>query len=236
MKTVRMDNDRLITSVARFQDDLFRNIKGIRESQSLYDDLALDEGDLAVAFAVEIATKPYSSSPLITRPFDYGTIVSHPFVKANWTGTRFSAGTLYGVWYGAQHLETTVYETVYHWRRFIMDSFPNEDRVIPGERRVCKVACLGVLIDLVGKEEEFPGLVDPSDYSFCQMVGKSFWDMKQQGLLARSARCNGVNIAIFTPDVLSDPRDYCYLTYKWNPAAGGPVTVERNFGEVWMMV
>ena len=28
---------------------------------------------------------------------------------------------------GALEIETTVYETLYHWRRFIQDSYPNPE-------------------------------------------------------------------------------------------------------------
>ena len=74
-------------------------------------------------------------APLITRPFDYGAVITYPFVPQNWHATRYSDGMRYGVWYGALELETTVRETVYHWHRFLTDSFPL-DREIVGERRV----------------------------------------------------------------------------------------------------
>ncbi|MCA3070301.1 MAG: hypothetical protein ING90_05205 [Rhodocyclaceae bacterium] len=38
-------------------------------------------------------------------------------------------------------LETTVYETAWHWYRFVMDSFACEQRTIVTERRVFNVRC-----------------------------------------------------------------------------------------------
>ena len=100
---------RLIERVVDFAGELVRNIKGIRVSQDLFDDLARDDADRAVAIAAEGATRIPSAEPLITRPFDYGTVITYPFVPHNWQATRYSDGLEYGVWYGALELETTVH-------------------------------------------------------------------------------------------------------------------------------
>jgi hypothetical protein len=123
----------LIEKVVGFRGDLVRNIKGIRETQDLFDDLASNAADRAAAISAETATRIPSDAPLITRPFDYGTVITYPFVDLNWHATRFSDGFEYGVWYGSLDLETTVYETIYHWHRFVMDSFAGDDREIIGE-------------------------------------------------------------------------------------------------------
>ena len=39
--------------------------------------------------------------------------------------TRFSEGTTYGVWYGARELDTTVYETAWHW--FMLANWRDDD-------------------------------------------------------------------------------------------------------------
>lgn len=227
----------LATTVRVLRDDvLFRNIKGIRESQSLFDDLADDDDDILAAIAAELHDKPDSDSPLITRPFDYVSVLTFPFVNKNWMATRFSAGTLYGVWYGAVEMETTVFESAYHWRRFVEDSFPDIDRVITGERRVFKVLCNGILVDLVGKEVQFPGLVDTTSYAFSNQVGEYLYKQGQNGLLSKSARCNGTTAAVFKPGILSDPKDVCYLTYKFNPARASRIAIERSVGTVWMKI
>jgi hypothetical protein len=89
---------------------------------------------------------------------------------------------------------------------------------------------------LVGKETAFPALVHPSDYSFTNMLGKYVREQNQNGLLAKSARCDGTNAAIFTPNILSNIRDYCFLTYIFSPAKGGPVRIERTRGKQMMLI
>ena len=80
--------EKLLRQVADYRGDLVRNIKGIRVSQDLFDDLARDPADRAVAIAAESATRLPSAAPLITRPFDYGTVITFPFVPQNWHATR----------------------------------------------------------------------------------------------------------------------------------------------------
>lgn len=223
----------LIRKVAVFDGDLMRNIKGIRVSQDLFDDLSAHASDRAVAVAAESAARTPSAAPLITRPFDYGTVITYPFVPHNWQATRYSDGLHYGVWYGALELETTVHETVYHWHRFVMDSFAALERDIVGERRVFQVHCDAVLIDLRDVAE--PRLTDRRDYSFTWQVGRFLSERGQSGLLARPARSSGTTAAIFRPVVLRDVRDLCFLTYRMNPARD-TVTVERTPGSVWLEI
>ena len=228
--------EQLLRQVVDFRGDLVRNIKGIRVSQDLFDDLAHDAGDRdadrAVAIAAEAATRTPSAAPLITRPFDYGTVITFPFVPENWHATRYSDGLGYGVWYGALELETTVRETLYHWHRFVTDSF-TLDREIVGERRVFQVRCEAILIDLRKAKE--PRLVDRNDYRFTQQLGSYLSQRAQSGLLAPSARGPGTAAAILRAEALSDVRDVCFLTYRMNPSHN-MATVERTPGETWLSI
>ena len=225
----------LITHAVDLHVDLVRNIKGIRVSQNLFDDLSDDPVDQAVALAAELASRLPSEAPLLTRPFDYGTALTYPFVDFNGHATRFSDGLDYGVWYGSLELDTTVYETVHHWREFITDSFPSEDRDIVAERRVLHVRCDAILIDLRSKERRERRLVERRDYRFTQALGRYLKQQNQNGLMVRSARCDGVNAAAFTPRVLSRARDLCFLTYRTNPTRD-LVRVERTPGRKWLEI
>jgi len=227
--------DDLVTAVVDLHDDLVRNIKGIRAAQSLFDDLSGNPDDRVVAVAAESAARIPSDAPLITRPFDYGAVITYPFVNYNAHGTRFSDGLDYGVWYGSLELETTVYETVHHWREFIADSFSTEDREIVGERRVYHARCDALLIDLRGKERRERRLLDRRDYRFTQQLGRYLKGQNQNGLLVHSARSGGMNAAIFRPGVLSRARDLCFLTYRTNPTQD-LVRVERSPGRKWLEV
>jgi hypothetical protein len=225
----------LVREVVDWHGDLVRNIKGIRVSQDLFDDIVRpgDEkrADLEVAIAAESATRIPSPAALITRPFDYGSVVTYPFVPQNWQATRYSDGLQYGVWYGALELETTVYETLYHWHRFVMDSFPELEREIVSERRIFQARCEAILIDLRRSAEA--RLVERKDYAFTQQFGRHLWQRAQTGLLAPAARADGTVAAILRPEALSAVRDVCFLTYHLNLKADR-ARVERTQGETWL--
>jgi hypothetical protein len=221
--------------VVPFAGELRRNIKTARVSQDLYDDLSADPADWRVALAAEARGRADTSAPVISRPFDYGSVITYSFDAARWHATRFSDGAGYGVWYGSLELETTVYETVYHWHRFLMDSYATEDRVIVGERRVFDVRCEAALVDLRGAEARYPGLRDRRSYAFTHQVGRSLQGAGFPGLLVVSARCDGVNAALFKPEPLSAVRHKTYLTYRCHPAEDR-VRVERAPGRRWLEI
>jgi len=85
-----------------------------------------------------------------------------------------------------------------------------------------------LFIDLRGKHDRFPGLIDKDDYTFTHALGEYLNRNNQSALLVQSARFNGINLAAFRPDVLSNPRHHSYLRYHWSP--GGPVQIEGADG------
>lgn len=215
-----------------FHDDLIRNIPGIRQSQNLFDDLSPDPTDWDIAISAEGAERIPTAAALISRPFDYGTVISYSFDSGNWQATRYSDGRTYGVWYGSLDVETTVHETAWHWYRFVLDSFAGEDREIVTERRVFDVRCDALLIDLRGKHAGYPDLVNRTSYSFTQQIGRYVYEQGLNGLLAQSARCDGTNAAIFKQERLSNVRDRTFLTYRLN-AVRDVFVVERTPGKKW---
>jgi RES domain len=223
----------LFASNIDFHRDLFRNIPGIRVSQDLFDDLSEDRSDWAIAIAAEGVDRILTSAALITRPFDYGSVISYSFESAHWQSTRFSDGTSYGVWYGSLELETTVHETACHWYRFVLDSFANEEREITTERRVFAVRCDALLIDLRGKHEDYPDLVRRDSYEFTHQVGRFVREQDLNGLLVQSARYDGINAAVFKPERLSNVRDRTFLTYRLNVVRDS-FTAERTPGRRWL--
>jgi hypothetical protein len=205
----------------------------VRESQQLFDDLSSDPADWDVAIAAEAATRIPTDAAVITRPFDYGSIISYTFDASHWQATRFSDGTRYGVWYGSMAIETTVYETAWHWYRFVCDSFGDEDRVIVSDRRTFDVRCDALLIDLRGKQASHPELTSRSSYAFTQALGRYLHAQEQNGLLVQSARCEGINAGVFKPERLSNVRHRAYLTYRLNPVRDTFVA-ERTRGRKWL--
>lgn len=221
-----------------FHDDAFRNIMTIRETQDLYDDLSADPADWDVAIAAEMAVKPpYTQHPIIERPFEeaiYQNAIEFPF--KNWMESRYSDGH-FGVWYGAANLETTVHETVHHWRRMLdaVEEFPHHDTSIVGERRVFLVRCDAALLDFRVRIADFPSLVEPHDYRFTQEAGRRVHHEGHPGIVTKSAHCEGDMFAILRQSVLSNPRNCCDLTYKLDTASGR-VTIERQVGTTMMVV
>jgi RES domain len=225
----------LCTTNVDFHDDFVRNIKTIRESQNLFDDLSAEPRDWAVAIAAEAEERMPTPAAVINRPFDYGTIISYSFDPSSWQATRFGDARRFGVWYGSLEVETTIYETVFGWYRFLMDSFALEDRVITGERRLFDVRCDALLIDLRGKDAVFPDLVNRKSYAFTQSFGNFLVDQGANGILVPSARCSGINGAILKRERLSNVREKMLLTYRCNPMQD-LCTVERTTGQVWLQI
>lgn len=212
-----------------FNSDVFRNINSLRESRDLFDDLA--EGSAyanSVAVAAEMRVKSGMPAGLINRGFLYSTAIGYPFETETYLNTRYSSG-LFGVWYGSIEFDTAIHETAYH---MMADELRVEGNtgVIIRERAVYQVHCIAVLIDLTGKEKKFPELIG-NDYSLTHQIGERLHNEGHPGLLAPSARCKGVNLAAFTPSILSDPRHHCYLAYKFD-ATKKSILVERQPGEM----
>jgi len=221
----------LLTEAVTFQQDVYRNIVGIRDSQDLYDDLTDYPDDYALAQEVEGYTKPVlTGSGLINRPFDYG-VIDYPFDTQYWAQTRFSDGS-FGVFYGSQSLETTIYETVYHT---LLDldaaNFLSHHESIIRERRVCLVKVDAILYECTEKTDDFPDLISPHDYRFTNKVGQYISENDRDGLITKSARCEGVNTPIFRRDRLDRPRDHCFLTYTVD-TTNSAVLVERAVGQI----
>lgn len=227
-----MDAALFVANVA-FGGDLLRNIPSIREAQNLFDDLSSDPVDWNIAVAAEEAHRLSASAPVITRPFLYGSVISYSFDSAHWQSTRFSDGSRHGVWYGSLDEETTVYETAWHWYVFLGDSFPGEDREIVTDRRLFKVRCGALLIDLRGRERDYPDLVNRRSYAFTHQVGAYAHKQGLNGFLVQSARCAGTNGAILRQEHLSNVRHARYLSYRANPVRD-TFAAERTPGVAWL--
>jgi hypothetical protein len=227
----------LFDKTADFKGRPYRNITTLRESEDLFDDLTGgDEAASAIAAEAEMRVKdrPIRRDPkIIQRGFDYTrTIIDYPFKNEPYLFTRFGDGT-YGVWYGSLELKTTVFETGFHMVK-AEGAVEGLDEVVVRERAVYRVKCSAILIDLRGKQSAFPKLAADT-YGFTQKIGQRINREGHPGLLAPSARYNGTNIAVFNPDVLSDPRIHCYLTYFFDPQTL-KIKVERTVGRTWLRV
>lgn len=207
------------------------------QSQDLFDDLTDDPAEWLLAQKVEddIKPSPYRSrTPIIDRPFEdaeWFNAIAWPF--KHWQVSRFSDGA-YGVWYGAESIETTVYESAYHWYQGFLSDAGFERMAVVAERKVYSVACNAALLDFRKTVNQHLDLLHPSDYTFCQTVGARIHHEGHPGLLTQSVRRpSGENVAIFNPDVLSNPRQNCQLTYR---LVGDQIMVEQQPGVGWIQL
>lgn len=222
-------------TLAEVHQRVARNIVSLRQSEDLFDDLTQDPAGWLLAQRVEDEVKPppyVSHKPIIDRPFEdaqWFNAIEWPF--KNWQTSRFSDGA-FGVWYGSESVETTVYESAYHWYRGLLSDAGFEQETVVAERKVYWVNCDAALIDLRKIAAAQPALIHPSDYTFCQAVGSRIHREGHPGLLTQSVRRpGGENLAIFNPAVLSNPQHNCLLTYRVNE---GTILVEKQPGTTWL--
>jgi hypothetical protein len=181
----------------------------------------------------EVKPPPYrSGAPIIYRPFEdavWFNAIAWPFKHRQ--ASRFSDGS-YGVWYGSESVETTVYESAFHLYRGVVSDAGLEGHAVIAERVVFLVACSAALLDVRQATDAYPDLLHPSDYTFCQSVGARIHREGHPGLLTRSVRRPaGENVCIFNPAVLSKPRNPCQLTYR---LGDGHLVVEKQPGSTWL--
>ncbi len=217
--------------------DLLRNIVALHDPQDLFDDLSNDPAHARLADEVERQARPAayrSSSPLIDRPFEqaqWAHAIGWPF--GHWQSSRYSDGS-FGVWYGADTLETSVRESAHHWVRGFLADAGFDTQAVTGERQVYAVACRAALLDLRPAVDTAPGLLHPSDYTLPRTVGARLQREGHPGLLAPSVRHPpGQTYAVFNPAVLSDPRPHTALTYRLE---GQRVAVEKKPGRRWLSI
>ncbi|MFZ4534885.1 RES family NAD+ phosphorylase [Propionivibrio sp.] len=222
--------------LAETHGDLVRNIVSIRVSQDLFDDLSPDPQDWNSAIELERSTKPavFSSHvPVIDRPFEeaiWNDAINYPFT--HWMRSRFSDGS-YGVWYGADGIETTIHETAFHWRSGFLRDAGYLQPGITIERKIYQVRCDAALVDLRLAAQRFPSLVHPEDYTLPHQVGAKIHREGHPGLVSPSARTLGSVYAVFNPKVLADPRHAGFLTYSTTRTG---IAVEREPGVVLLEI
>lgn len=222
--------------LADIHADLYRNIVSLCVSQNLFDDLSDDPEHWCSAIALELATTPPLFSevlPIIDRPFEeaaWNDAINSPY--RHWQRSRYSDGG-FGVWYGADCIETSVHETAHHWREGFLRDAAMMQPGIRVERTVYQVHCDAALLDLRPIVARVPALVDRVDYSFTQQIGARLHHEGHPGLLTRSARCDGDVYPVFNRMLLSSPRQLCHLSYV--TTAGG-ISVERDPGRCWFEI
>lgn len=223
------------------QGDWHRNVVTLRGSADLFDELTDDPVVHAALVDLEMAYKPFKEpEPTISRPFEEADVVSaiadvidYPFEHP--CASRFSDGR-FGVWYGADSLDTSIHETVFHWRRdeLAIDPSARAERTVVVHRRVHLVECVAALVDLRPHIGDSPALISDT-YTTCRRLGRELHEGQQPGVMTESARDRGsMVIGVFRRDALLNVRTVCYLTYRLNLDTG-VVVVEREPGVEYLV-
>jgi len=222
--------EELLNSNRDFNQSVKRNIVSLRISEDLFDDLSEGDEELStLARELESEVKKEVSTLMTDRAFHYTTAIEYPFTHEPYLNTRFGDGT-YPVWYGSMTLDTTIYETAYHMMKS-ESQIEGLDEIVYRERAVYDIHCRALLINLSGKETQYPELI-ANDYSFTQQIAHRLQREGHPGLIAPSARHHsGENVVVFRKEILNDASLHCYLSYEFDPHSQS-VSVERQPGEV----
>jgi len=206
--------DHLFTRNFPLKADLYRNLA--KAPDKPFDDLADDDESFDLA---EVAINRAQSASAPGREFlddpVYHLAIGRSFESASSLSTRYGDGT-FSVWYGSMNDSTTIFETAY-WMIRIERAIGNISQRVTRQRDIYRVHCEAILVDLTVQKEQFVELTG-ADYHFTGQIGRRIQRERHPGLLAPSAREDGgVNAAIFTTRVLSNPRLYQQLQYQLDP-------------------
>ena len=223
----------VLNSISAFNDRLYRNTIGLKLGFNPFDDLSDNPEDWEEAENAVHYVQRFNSSDLQHNAIDY------VFSLRTWEPSRFSDGS-FPVWYGSVDLNTTFYETAYHWKKFLFD-VPDllknsNEKEIKQVRTVFNVSCQALAIDLREKACDYPFLVDSENYDKTQRLGMVVHENGIPALLTKSVRHeDGVNLAIFQKNVLKNPSFFDDYVYTINAKKIGKITVTRKIDNNFML-
>lgn len=206
----------LLDKLTNFESTVLRNITGYKSDLSEFNDLSDEPNDWKKAQAL---SKENFSQKLNKNNMAYEAI-EYIFDQDSWLPSRFSDGS-FPVWYGSLELDTTFFETGFHWKYTLLADagFLKKEFSIYAIRTVFKTECVSPLIDLREKAKDYPFLIQPNvnQYQQTQTLGlklsKGF-----PGLITLSARKpSGINVAVFNKIILQNPKHYSDYLYEISP-------------------
>ncbi|OAI49451.1 hypothetical protein AYO45_02485 [Gammaproteobacteria bacterium SCGC AG-212-F23] len=203
--------------ITEFNQPVFHNIKGIKPDFDEFDDLTNDPKTKAFAHRISNA----SQSNFRLEELHYNAI-DFIFQQPSWLSTRFGDGT-YPVWYGSIELETSFYETLYHWKRIYIEApqgiTTGLQQPITTLRTIFTVNCQAALLDLRNKTRKNKELIDPNPHNYpqTQKIGQRIYKEGYPGLITKSARiAKGENIVILKKEILTSPKHYNDYIYEYD--------------------
>ena len=207
----------------------------------VFDDLAADKEELAMAFLLESATNDrlailsrrlplLPESEIVQGPG--ATMVMAAFLHADEAGGRFTDGRL-GAWYASLDLETAIAETVYHSTRRLRLSDGAFPVNIQMRELVAGIDCN--LVDIRGQQKNRPELYSADDYSASQPFGIGLrWPASgagENGIVYDSVRrAGGTNVCLYRPSLIILPVNQTdHYEYRWDSKGNVRILKLTNF-------
>jgi hypothetical protein len=218
----------LFDRLTDYDGPVFRNITSLRRSEDLFDDLVEDAAGRDAALAADLRMRP-GATGIVERGFAYSQAIAYPFASDGTVASRYGDGSV-RVWYGALDEDTALAETCWHQLQQLR-AIEGVTVPVTRYRAVYRVVARGLFLELRGKEDAHPELLD-DDYAATQAIGKHAAAQGLPGLLYPAARWpEGNCLAAFRADPLSNPTLLYFLTYHIDPVTD-EVRVERTPGSV----
>jgi len=201
----------------------------------VFDDLAADKEELAMAFLLESATNDRLAVlsrrlPLLPESEivqgQGATMVMAAFLHADEAGGRFTDARL-GAWYASFDVDTAIAETLHHCTRRLRLSdgaFPSN---IQMRELVAGIDC--DLVELRGERKTRGDLYDPDDHKAAQAFGIGLrWPASGEGangiVYDSVRRAGGTNVCVYRPSLIILPvNQAAHYDYRWD--AAGAVSV-----------
>ncbi|MFA7554930.1 MAG: RES family NAD+ phosphorylase [Spongiibacteraceae bacterium] len=146
--------------------------------------------------------------------------------KTKGGGGRFDKG--YGIYYCAKDLVTAFEETKYHRAQFFRDFNSGPTRI---DMRSLVADLNKELHTIYGKQDEYPDIYHPDDYTASQSLGKELkksnsWGIKYSSVRNIAGTCYGV----FRPPALSNCRQSKHYEYQFDGHVISHVIEKKSAG------
>jgi hypothetical protein len=218
----------LFDRLTDYDGPVVRNILSLRRSEDLFDDLVEDAAGRDAALAADLRMRP-GATGVVERGLAYSQAIAYPFASDGTVASRYGDGSV-RVWYGALDDDTALAETCWHQLRQLR-AIDGVTAPVTRYRAVYRVQARGLFLELRGKEDTHPELLD-DDYAATQAIGKHAAAQGLPGVLYPAARWpEGSCLAAFRADPLTNPTLLYFLTYRIDPLAD-EVRVERAPGTI----
>jgi hypothetical protein len=220
---------------ARIRESTHRLIASRFPTVGVFDAIATDKDELAIAFLLESVTNDrlaiLSRRLPLLPPEEIvqgpgASLVMAAFLHADPAGGRFTDGRL-GAWYASLDVATAIAETLHHGTRRLRLSAGAFPTSIQMRQLIGSVDC--DLVDIRGQRIGRPDLYDPDDYAAGQTFGVRLrWPASgpgENGIVYDSVRrAGGTNVCIYRPSLVALPLLQAdHYEYRWD--AAGDVTV-----------